>query len=80
MLTLRRSRCAALLLVSLAAWCLLQCGAAGVEQQVLALDESTGGPGVRTLRVGEKVALDELGPVVVNPDCTLRHIVRVPRA
>lgn len=74
----RRRRCVALLLVSLLAWCLPECGA-GAEQEVLALDESTGGPDVRTLRVGEKVALDELGPVVVNPDCTLRHIVRVPR-
>jgi hypothetical protein len=31
-------------------------------------------PGVRRLRLGERVALDELGPVVVQPDCTLRRI------
>ena len=62
-------------LVLLVAWCLL--GAAAGEAAVLALEESPGGPGVRSLRVGDKVALDELGPVVVNPDCTLRQIVCV---
>jgi hypothetical protein len=33
-----------------------------------------GTAGVRKLRFGEKVALDELGPVLVNSDCTLRRI------
>jgi hypothetical protein len=51
-------------------------------QEVLSLapGDSGGGvdgappPGVRRLRLGERVALDELGPVVVQPDCTLRRI------
>jgi hypothetical protein len=29
---------------------------------------------VRTLKLGERVALDSIGPVVVNADCTLRRI------
>jgi hypothetical protein len=30
--------------------------------------------GPRRIRFGEKLSLDELGPVIVNSDCTLRRI------
>ena len=29
---------------------------------------------VRQIRFGEKVALDDLGPIIVNEDCTMRRI------
>ena len=32
------------------------------------------GAGVRRIRFGDKVALDELGPIIVNEDCTMRRI------
>jgi len=61
-------RTAALLLLLLA---LVKSGVA----EPLALDAAKPGEeGVRRLRLGEKVALDELGPVIVNSDCTLRRI------
>jgi hypothetical protein len=37
-------------------------------------DGAAGGPRARPLRLGERVALDELGPVVVTGECTLRRI------
>jgi hypothetical protein len=53
--------------------------ATGATQEVLPLAPGGGvggdaAPGVRRLRLGERVALDELGPVIVQPDCTLRRI------
>ena len=47
-------------------------GSGGVPLALEAPVEGTAG--VRKLRFGEKVALDELGPVLVNSDCTLRRI------
>ena len=32
------------------------------------------GAEVRRIRFGDKVALDELGPIIVNEDCTMRRI------
>ena len=34
---------------------------------------------VRQIRFGDKVALDDLGPIIVNDDCTMRRIENWPR-
>lgn len=76
-----RGRVAALLCALAFLLQLLRVSVADVDASVggespppLALDASDGAPGVRRLRFGEKVALDELGPVLVNTDCSLRRI------
>ncbi len=58
-------------------WCAraAQSNAAQQEAPPLALEAANASePGVQPLRLGERVALTELGPVVVNADCTLRRI------
>lgn len=67
-----RTAAVLLLLLALAKCDILHKSAA---EEPLALDAAKPGEeGVRRLRLGEKVALDELGPVIVNSDCTLRRI------
>ena len=36
--------------------------------------ESDNDEGVRRIKFGEKIKLDELGPIIVNKDCTLSRI------
>ena len=51
-----------------------------MEEEAVPVLEPSGADGAddsgptRQLRFGEKVALDDLGPIIVNEDCTMRRI------
>jgi hypothetical protein len=42
--------------------------------QLPAPDEKNSESGIRTLVYGEKLSMDELGPIIINPDGTMRRI------
>jgi hypothetical protein len=50
-----------------------------VEEETLVLPprddvDDSSGPRVRQIKFGEKVAVDDIGPVVINHDCTTSYI------